>query len=311
MCSTRGPRSIDGNAVSVTLRVPIMLTATRPTRRGVRLRPSTWAAVAIVTIILICALFPDWIAPQDPYAQDIMVRLRPPVWAARGAEGYYLGTDELGRDVLSRVIYASRITLSISLLALAISSAIGLLAGLLGGYCGGMIDAVIVRLIDMQLAFPIILLVIAVTAVVGPSATTLVLVMGFSSWPQSARIVRAAVISVRGLEYVEAARSVGAGTARILARHIMPNILSPALVFATSELSRMILTESTLSFLGLGVQPPTPTWGGMITDAQPYITMSWSASLSPGIVLVLTILAFNMLGDALRDRFDPYRGKSR
>ncbi len=265
--------------------------------------------VAIISLIVLgfcvlATLAPGWLASHDPNAQSLIRRLAPPSFLG-GKEGFFLGTDQLGRDIASRITYGARTTLLISIAAVVISCLIGTCAGLIAGYKGGTTDAIVLRLIDMQLAFPVILLVIAVVAVVGPSITTLVVVLGISGWPQFARIVRAAVISVREMEYVEAARAIGASGARIVFRHIGPNVLSATIVFATYELSRMILMEATLSFLGLGVQPPTPTWGGMISEGQKYLTMAWSASVFPGIAIAATILAVNMLGDVLRDALDP------
>ena len=277
-----------------------------PRRRRILPRVDAgWIGLVVIAVVLLCALIPGVIAPQDPYEQDIMLRLRPPVWFAGGEDGYLLGTDQLGRDVLSRIIYGARETMLISTLAVAISTAIGLVTGLLAGFFRGVVDTLIVRLIDIMLAFPILLLVIAATAALGTSEVLLILVMGLVSWPHLARIVRASTIAVMSLDFIDAAKATGTRTPRILFRHVLPNILSPALVFTTNEFSRMILTEATLSFLGLGVQPPTPTWGGMITEAQPYIALVWGPSLIPGIVLALTILSFNMVGDALRDHFDP------
>ena len=259
----------------------------------------------LLIIAVICALFPNIVSPQDPYKQFLMLRLKPPSFMEGGRPGYYLGTDHLGRDTFSRIIYGARITLLVSLLAVAVSSVVGIAAGLVAGYYGGSWDGVILRLIDMQLAFPVVLLVIAVVAVVGPSLTNLIIIMGLSGWPRMARIVRGAVLSVRGLEYVDAARAIGAGSLRIMAYHIMPNILSAIVVYASFELARMILLEATLSFLGLGVQPPTPTWGGMISDGRNYISLSWWVSLFPGLAIGAVIMTFNILGDELRDALDP------
>ena len=259
----------------------------------------------LLLLSVLCALVPGLVAPQDPYDQSLLLRLRPPSFMEGGREGYFLGTDHLGRDILSRIIYGARITLLVSLLAVAVSSAMGIAAGVVAGYYGGRTDAVILRLIDMQLSFPVILLVIAVVAVVGPSLTNLIIIMGLSGWPRMARIVRGAVLSVRGLEYVDAARAIGAGSMRIMAYHIMPNILSAIVVYASFELARMILLEATLSFLGLGVQPPTPTWGGMISDGRNYISLSPWVSLFPGLAIGIVILTFNILGDELRDALDP------
>ncbi|WP_430450094.1 ABC transporter permease [Rhodophyticola sp.] len=259
----------------------------------------------MLLIAVFCALAPGLIAPQDPYDQSLILRLKPPSFMEGGRDGHFLGTDHLGRDTLSRIIYGARITLLVSLLAVAVSTATGIAAGVAAGFYGGRTDAVILRLIDMQLSFPVILLVIAVVAVVGPSLTNLVIIMGLSGWPRMARIVRGAVLSVRGLEYVDAARAIGAGSMRIMAYHIMPNILSAIIVYASFELARMILLEATLSFLGLGVQPPTPTWGGMISDGRDYITLSPWVSLFPGLAIGIVILTFNILGDELRDALDP------
>lgn len=269
-----------------------------------RKKAALFSALFILLAVL-CALFPELIAPHDPYAQELVRRLKPPSFMDRGVESFYLGTDHLGRDNLSRIIYGARITLLVSLFAVFVSAIFGISAGLAAGFYGGRTDGVILRLIDMQLAFPVILLVIAVVAVVGPSLTNLIIIMGLSGWPRFARIVRGAVLSVRGLEYVEAARAIGANQLRVMMHHILPNILSAIIVYASFELARMILLEATLSFLGLGVQPPTPTWGGMISDGKKYISISWSVSLFPGIAIAAIILAFNILGDELRDALDP------
>jgi len=261
--------------------------------------------VGFLAVVVICALVPGLLAPHAPYDQSLILRLRPPSFLDGGLEGHLLGTDHLGRDTLSRIVHGARITLIVSVLAVAVSMVAGVAAGLAAGFYGGRTDAVILRLIDMQLAFPVILLVIAVVAVIGPSLTNLIVIMGLSGWPRFARIVRGAVLSVRGLEYVEAARAIGAGQLRIMTHHILPNILSAIIVYASFELARMILLEATLSFLGLGVQPPTPTWGGMINDGKAYISISWWVSLFPGLAIAATILAFNILGDELRDALDP------
>jgi peptide/nickel transport system permease protein len=284
-------------------------TSARQAEPGLFLRllgkPGGAFGVAVVAVLLVCALVPAVVAPHDPYAQSLMLRLRPPSFMERGVAGYFLGTDQLGRDTLSRIVYGARTTLVISVLAVAVSAFLGVWAGLLAGYFGGRVDAVILRLIDMQLAFPVVLLVIAMVAAVGPSMVNLIVLMGLSGWPRFARIVRGSVLSVRSLEYIDAARAIGAGRTRIMLRHILPNILSAIVVYASFELARMILLEATLSFLGLGVQPPTATWGGMINDGKSYLSISWAASLFPGIAIALAILAVNLLGDELRDALDP------
>jgi peptide/nickel transport system permease protein len=268
-------------------------------------KPGAIFSLVVLAVFVVCAVLPDLIAPQDPYAQSLTRRLRPPSFMERGLEGFLLGTDQLGRDLLSRIVHGARVTLLVAVLAVSVSGLIGIVAGLAAGFLGGRTDALVLRLIDMQLAFPVVLLVIAIVAVVGPSIINLIILMGLSAWPRFARIVRGAVLSVRTLEFVDAARSIGASRARIVAAHILPNITSAIIVYASFELARMILLEATLSFLGLGIQPPTPTWGGMINDGRAYLSISWSVSLFPGIAIALVILAFNLLGDELRDALDP------
>ncbi|XBS71389.1 ABC transporter permease [Acerihabitans sp. KWT182] len=266
--------------------------------------PLNVISIVIIAIAVIWAVAPGVFAPQDPFQQSLLRRLLPPAFMG-GRQAYWLGTDQLGRDVFSRIVYGARATLLVSVSAVALSCVIGTLVGLIAGYHGGFTDALALRLIDMQLAFPIILLVIAVVAVIGASLPVLILIMGISGWPQFARIVRSSVMSVRNLEYVDAAVSIGASPLRVMFRHIGPNVLSASIVMATFQLSDMILTEATLSFLGLGVQPPTPTWGGMVSEAQNYLSVSWGASVFPGIAIAAVILAINILGDVIRDALDP------
>jgi len=268
-------------------------------------KKATLISLVLLMLALLCAIFPALIAPYDPYSQELVMRLKPPSFVEGGAAEHLLGTDHLGRDILSRIIHGARVTLLVSLLALVVSLGIGVVAGLAAGFYGGRTDAVILRLVDMQLAFPVILLVISIVAVLGPSLTNLIVIMGLSGWPRFARLVRGAVLSVRGLEYIEAARAIGASQLRVMFRHILPNILSAIIVYSSFELARMILLEATLSYLGLGVQPPEPTWGGMIAEGQKYITRAWWVSLFPGVAIAAIILVFNMLGDELRDALDP------
>jgi len=289
--------------------VPAFMAASPPRKNPSRILPHLRSPAAVLSLlvvflILLCAVAPGLLSPNDPFQQALGRRLWAPAWL-RETQGYLLGTDQLGRDIHSRMIHGTRVTLVISGLAVLIAGVIGTVVGMVAGYNGKWIDALVLRLIDMQLAFPVVLLVIAVVSVVGSSIPSLILVMGLSGWPQFARIVRSAVVSVRDLEYVEAARAIGASPLRIVLRHIGPNVLSATIVFATFEFSRMILIEATLSFLGLGVQPPTPTWGGMISEGQKYINQSWAASVFPGLAIAAAILAINTLGDVLRDALDP------
>lgn len=267
--------------------------------------PSTWISLLLLGLMLLCAIAPGLLSPHDPYHQDLGKRLLGPVFSSTADPAHLLGTDQLGRDVLSRIIHGARITLVISVLAVVLSSVLGTAVGLYAGYRGGWIDNIVMRLIDMQLAFPVILLVIAVVSLLGPSLPTLIAIIGLSGWPRFARVARGSVLAAREMDYVDAARAVGAGRWRIMGQHILPNILSALIVYASFELARMVLLEATLSFLGLGVQPPTPTWGGMINDGRQYIFQSWGVSFFPGLAILLLILIFNMLGDDLRDALDP------
>ena len=292
---------------------------TAPAPRGrllgfLRHHDGSFSGHRIVTALLLCAMAlllaiavaPQLFAPLDPFKQSLINRLKPPSFLEGGKPGYYLGTDQLGRDLLSRLIYGAQVTIFVSVFAVAIALVVGATLGLLGAYFRGWVDALVVRAIDIQLSFPVVLLVIAIVAVIGPSLVNLVIVMGLSAWPQFARITRGAVIGVRDLEYVEAARALGASHSRIMFRHILRNVLSSIIVYATFELARMMLVEATLSFLGLGVQPPTPTWGGMISDGSKYLALSWTVSFYPGLFIVLTVLLVNALGDRLRDWLDPH-----
>lgn len=298
--STAAHPPIDGGDV-----MPKRRNETGAMLRRLSSKPAAIISSAIVLIVVLCALFPWLFAAHDPFAQSLALRLKPPSFTDGGIAGYWLGTDHLGRDTLSRIIYGARVTLIVSLFAVIVSGVVGSGLGLMAGFFGGRVDAIILRLIDTQLAFPVVLLVIALVAVLGPSLANLIILMGLSAWPRFARIVRGSVLAVRGLEYVEAARAIGASKLRIMMRHILPNILSAIIVYASFELARMILLEATLSFLGLGVQPPDPTWGGMINDGKKYLSISTGVSLFPGLAIAAVILAFNLLGDELRDALDP------
>ena len=284
---------------------PKRRTETRVVLRRLYSKPTAIISSIIILFMLVCALVPWAVAPHDPFLQSLYLRLKPPSFVEGGVAGHFLGTDHLGRDTLSRIIYGARVTLIVSLCAVTVSALVGIWLGLVTGFFGGLTDAIILRLIDTQLAFPVVLLVIAFVAVIGPSLSNLIILMGLSAWPRFARIVRGSVLSVRGLEYVEAARAIGASKLRTMMRHILPNILSAIIVYASFELARMILLEATLSYLGLGVQPPNPTWGGMINDGKRFLTISTSVSLFPGLAIAAIILAFNLLGDELRDALDP------
>jgi len=259
----------------------------------------------IVLLNIVVAILAPVLGPHDPLDQDITRRLQPPAWLPGGSVEYLLGTDQLGRDVLTRIIYGSRISLLIGLLSVAVSLPIGVGLGLLGGYFRGRLDDAVMRLADVQLAFPFILLAITIAGVLGPSPRNVILILAVGGWVAYARVTRGQVLGLREKEFVEAARALGMRHGRILVAHILPNILTPIIVLATFAVAQMILLESSLSFLGLGVQPPTPSWGGMLNDGRAYITLAWWLTTFPGAAIMLTVLGINFLGDWLRDRLDP------
>jgi peptide/nickel transport system permease protein len=294
-------------------RVIALEEAARPARREWQMflrrlaarRTALFGLVVVLVVVLTAAAAP-FISPFDPIEQDLGdLRLKPPGFLDAAGRVHPLGTDHLGRDLLARVIYGARPALLVGFAAVMISGVIGMVAGLASGYFGGRLDDVLMRLADVQLAFPFILLAIAVIGVLGPSLATIIVVIGVSSWVVYARIVRSAVLSLREREFVQAALALGSGDGRILVRHILPNALTPWLVVATLDMARVIVIESALSFLGLGVQPPTPTWGGMLADGRVYISTAWWLATFPGLAILVTVLGINLFGDGLRDTLDP------
>jgi len=273
-------------------------------RRLARRRTSLFGLV-VVTAVVATALAAALVTPFDPTEQDIGARLKAPLTRDAGGRIHVLGTDHLGRDILARIVFGARPALMVGFAAVAISGVLGMMAGLLAGYFGGRIDDVLMRLADIQLAFPFILLAIAVIGVLGPSLTTIICVIGVSSWVVYARIVRGAALSLREREFVHAAQALGSRDGRILIRHVLPNVFTPWLVVATLDMARVIVIESALSFLGLGVQPPTPTWGGMLADGRVYISTAWWLATFPGLAILITVLGINLFGDGLRDTLDP------
>ena len=270
-----------------------------------RLSPLVVGSWLILLGLVVTALLSPYVAPHNPIRERLIDRLLPPAWVEDGEWRYLLGTDHLGRDLVSRIIYGSRVSLVVGFAAVAIGGALGIALGVAAGFLGGQTDEVIMAVADMQLAFPTILFAIAIIAVLGPSFINLVIVIGISGWVTYARIARGQVLSVREKEFVEAIRAQGGSQWRIVWRHILPNILSPLIVVATLDLARTIILESTLSFLGLGIQPPTPSWGGMLSDGREYLLSAWWIATFPGVALMLTALSFNRLGDWVRDLTDP------
>ena len=262
-------------------------------------------ALAFVAALFVMAAAAPLIAPHDPVRQSLRLRLKPPTMEAADGRAHPLGTDHLGRDVLSRVIYGSRVSLLIGFSAVGVGILIGATLGIVAGYRRGWLDTVIMTVADAQLAFPFILLAIGIIAVLGPSFPTLIVVVGLSGWMTYARVLRAQVLVLRSREFVDAIRGLGGSTLRVILRHILPNVLSSLVVIATLELARAIVLEATLSFLGLGIQPPTPSWGGMIHEGREYLDSAWWISTFPGLVLMLSSVVVSRLGDWLRDVLDP------
>ncbi|MBI4607383.1 MAG: ABC transporter permease [Candidatus Rokubacteria bacterium] len=268
-------------------------------------RPSRWVALAVLALMIAGAAAAPVLSPHPPLKQSLAQRLQAPMWIVGGSPDHLMGTDQLGRDILSRILHGGRISLMVGLLAVLLSGSVGTFLGLIAGHMGGAVDRLLMRLAEIQLAFPFILLVVAIVSVLGASATNVVLALGISGWVTYAKLVRAQVLTLRELAYVEAARALGAAGRRIAFRHLLPNAVSPVIVLASFSVAQMIILESALSFLGLGVQPPTPTWGGMLADSRTYLATAWWLATFPGLVLMLTVLAINILGDWLRDILDP------
>jgi peptide/nickel transport system permease protein len=260
---------------------------------------------AFVLLLVVAALAAPAIAPHDPVRQSLRARLSPPTLAGADGKAHLLGTDHLGRDVLSRTIHGARVSLLVGFAAVLVGGIVGASLGLLAGFRGGWTDSTIMTLADAQLAFPFILLAIGIIAVLGPSFPTLIVVIGLSGWVTYARVLRSQVLVLRSREFVDAIHALGGSVARVIARHILPNVLSSLVVIATLELARAIVLEATLSFLGLGVQPPTPSWGGMVHEGREYLDSAWWISTAPGIVLMLTSIIVSRTGDWLRDLLDP------
>jgi peptide/nickel transport system permease protein len=277
-------------------------------RRILRELAKNKAALLGLTILMVVtasAIFAPVISPADPLNQEVSVRLKPPTLEGGDGRAHLLGTDHLGRDILSRLIFGARISLVIGISAVALAGTLGTLLGLVAGYGGGRTDDICMRLTDTMLAMPFILLALAVIAVLGSSLRNIIFVLGITSWVSYARVVRAEVLTLRTREFVSAAQALGGRGARIIFRHLLPNVLTPVIVIATLEIARMIILESALSFLGLGVQPPTPTWGGMLADGRAYLSTAWWLATFPGLCIMLSVLGINLLGDWLRDILDP------
>jgi peptide/nickel transport system permease protein len=263
------------------------------------------SAILLIALFLLCALFADIIAPHDPVSTTLRNRFLPPAWIEGGNPSFLLGTDQLGRDILSRLIHGSRTSLLVATFALAVGAGIGLTVGLLSGHFGGMIDSALMRLVDGMLSIPVILLALIFVVTVGPSTRNVILAVGLVLWARIARIIRGEVLALRDSGFVHLARIAGASHARIILRHLLPNVANTAVVMITLQVGYVILVEAALSFLGAGVPPPTPAGGSMIAEGREYVLSAWWVTVWPGVATILIVLAFNFLGDWLRDELDP------
>jgi peptide/nickel transport system permease protein len=259
----------------------------------------------ILLTVIIGAVFADYVAPHEPNRQRLIARLKPPFWADGGSMTFPLGTDNVGRDIWSRIIHGSRISLIVGISAVGVSMLIGVTLGLASGFWGGRIDATIMALVDIMLAFPQLILAFAMVAVLGPGIGNIILVLGLTGWERYARVVRAEVLALREREFVQAARAVGVSNLKIVFGHIMPNTFSSVIVMATLQTAQAILAEAALSFLGLGTGRTYPSWGQMISLGRDYISIAWWLSTFPGLAILLTVLAINLVGDRIRDVLDP------
>ena len=262
--------------------------------------PVVWLAALVLIAIVVAAVFAEHLAPYGANEQDITKRLRPP-----DLRSHVLGTDEVGRDILSRMFHGARVSLLVGVIAVAVSCPIGVLIGLVAGYVGRRTDDVLMRITDIQLAIPTILLAIAVVAVLGPGVRNVIITLTVTGWTLYARLVRGEALSVKSRDFVQAARAAGAGDARIMLRHVLPNVLTPVIVVAVFAVANMIILEATLSFLGLGVEASVVTWGRMLNAGRLYLSTAWWLTAFPGLAIFLTVLAVNLLGDHLRDWLDP------
>jgi peptide/nickel transport system permease protein len=273
----------------------------------VRLRRDLPALVGlcVIAVAMLVATFAPALAPADPVKNRLLDRLTPPMWAPGGSATHPLGTDTLGRDVLSRLLHGARISLVVGLAAVLVAGVVGVVLGLVAGYRGGWADDLLMRLGDIQLAFPVLLLGVAVIAVLGASLVNMILVLGASGWVTYARIARGETLSLKERDFVAAARALGAPAGHVVRRHLLPNVLPPLMVVTTFSVARTIIAEASLSFLGLGLPPPTPSWGAMLDEGRNYITTGWWLALFPGLAILVLVLAINLCGDWLRDALDP------
>ncbi|GAB4179435.1 MAG: ABC transporter permease [Thalassobaculales bacterium] len=272
-----------------------------------RFRANHWAVASAVVVagFALAALLAPWISPHDPAEADLFRRLQPPVWAAGGEWAHPLGCDGLGRDILSRMIHGARISIAVGLTVVVVATGLGILAGLAAGYFRGWVDILVSRLVDILLGFPYLIFAIGLMAMMGPGLQNIILALVYKEWVVPCRVVRGETLGAREMEYVEAARAVGASPGHVMLREILPNILSPVLVVSTIRMAHVIILEASLSFLGLGVQPPDASWGSMVADGREFMYEAWWVSTLPGLAILALVLAINVASQGLRDALDP------
>ena len=275
-----------------------------PVRQRARLRPGLWVPLALVALFVLAAIFAPLISPYDPNAQNLLGRMKAPGTASR-AFHYLLGSDELGRDLLTRLIHGARVSLAVAFASAILSGTVGVVLGMLAAYLRGWVEVLVMRVVDVFLSVPAILLAIITVAVLGPGLVNVIVVLALTRWPRYARVAYGQTLAIANAPYVRLATLMGAGPVRILFRHVLPNIIGAVTVVATLEFGLMVLFEAGLSFLGMGVQPPTASWGAMLSTGRNYLVTAWWIATFPGLCLFLLVLAINLIGDDLRDRFDP------
>jgi peptide/nickel transport system permease protein len=273
-----------------------------PTSGGRRLPV---VSLGIIAVFVLLAILAPLLSPADPHDQSLRNRFKPPVWQEGGAWKYPLGTDRLGRDMLSRIIWGSRVSLTAGVITVLVASAFGAAVGLVAGYYGGRVDAALMRATDATMSFPVILLALILAVTVGPSFTNVVVAIAVILWARFARVIRGQVLTLMQLDFIAQSRIAGAGAWRIITRHLFPNTLNTLVVLVTLQIGYVIIVEASLSFLGAGIPPPTPAWGSMISEGREFVTSAWWVSMFPGLAIMLVVLAFNLLGDWLRDILDP------
>jgi peptide/nickel transport system permease protein len=281
--------------------------ASRTWRKLAR-NPAAIAGAFILLVVIAAAVFAPYLSPYDPARQSLLRRFTPPVWVQGGNGAYLLGTDQVGRDILSRIIHGARISLIVGVAAVLVSLTVGVTLGLLSGFLHGRVDTTIMTAVDVTLSFPQLLLALAFVAALGPSLLTIIVVLGLTGWERYARVVRAEVLALREKDFVEAARAMGAGPTRVLLRHLLPNTFSSIIVMSTLQVAQAILAEAALSFLGVGTGSAYPTWGQMIALGRDFVSVAWWLPTFPGLAILLTVLAINLVGDRLRDALDPRIG---